>query len=142
MTSVIWIAIAVGIAMVLQAQFLGVMTDRIGTLESVFITYGLGGGLAALAVIAARGGNLSQWRAVPWYVLLAGVAGLVIVAGFGVVVTRIGLVGTMTLVIATQFLASAVIDHCGLFEAITRSVTASRLAGLATVLLGTWLVLK
>ena len=48
----------------------------------------------------------------------------------------------MTLVIAFQFLASMVVDHFGLFEAVTRPVTAQRLAGLATVFIGTWLVLK
>ena len=81
---VIWIALAVGTAMVLQAQFMGVMTERIGALESVFITYGLGGGLAAVAVLIARGANLSEIRAVPWWALLAGVVGLVIVGGLGV----------------------------------------------------------
>jgi transporter family-2 protein len=77
MTMVIWIAL--GTAMVLQAQFMGVMTERIGALESVFITYGLGGGLAAVAVLIARGSNLSEIRTVPWWALLAGVVGLVIV---------------------------------------------------------------
>ena len=142
MTAVLWIALAVGTAMVIQAQFMGVMTERIGTLESVFITYGLGGGLAALAVLAIRGGNLAEWRTVPWYVLLAGVAGLVIVAGLGISVSRIGVVGTMTLVIATQFLAGTFIDHFGWLEATARPVTGSRIAGLAIVLAGTWLVLK
>ena len=136
MTAVIWIGIAVGIAMVLQAQFMGVMTDRMGTLESVFITYGLGGGLAAVAILVVRGGQLGQWRDVPFYVFLAGVAGLVIVAGLGVSVTRVGLVATMTIVIATQFVASALVDHFGLFEAAQRTLTATRGTGLAVVLLG------
>ncbi len=142
MTSVLWIALAVGTAMVLQAQFMGVMTERIGALESTFITYGLGGGLAALAILIARGGNLSEWRTVPWYVLLAGAVGLVIVSGLGISVSRIGVVGTMTLVIATQFLAGSVIDHFGLLEATARPFDTSRASGLAIVLVGTWLVLK
>lgn len=143
MSTVIWIAVAVGFAVVLQAQFMSVMTDRIGTLESIFITYGIGGGLAALAVLFARGGNLSgSLSTVPWYVLLAGVVGLVIVGGMGVATARIGLVATVTLVIAAQFAASTIIDHFGLFEAVTRPITAQRIIGMATVLFGTWLVLR
>ncbi len=142
MTTVIWLAIAVGVATVLQAQFMGVMTERLGTLESVFITYGLGGGLAAVAMLVARGGNLGQWRVLPWYVFFAGVAGLVIVTGIGISVSRIGVVTTMTVIIATQFAASALVDQNGWFEAVVRPITLSRGVGLGVMLIGTWLVLR
>lgn len=142
MTTVIWLAIAVGVATVLQAQFMGLMTERLGTVESVFITYGLGGGLAAVAMLVARGGNLGEWRVLPWWAFLAGVAGLVIVTGIGISVSRIGIVTTMTVIIATQFVASALVDQYGWFEAVVRPITLSRGVGLGVMLIGTWLVLR
>jgi transporter family-2 protein len=42
------IAIIGGIAITLQAQFMGLMDKNIGTLESMFITYGSGGLLISL----------------------------------------------------------------------------------------------
>ena len=75
----ITIAAAGGIAVTLQAQFMGLMDKQIGTLESVFITYAGGGLLVGLAMLLVRGGNLAAWQTVPWYALTAGALGLVIV---------------------------------------------------------------
>ncbi|MBI3360873.1 MAG: DMT family transporter [Chloroflexi bacterium] len=48
-----------GIAVALQAQFMGLMDKGIGTVESVFITYGSGGLVIGLVMLVLRGGNLS-----------------------------------------------------------------------------------
>ena len=57
---VIIIAAIGGVAVTLQAQFLGLMDKNIGTLESMFITYGAGGLLIAIAMLINKGGNLSN----------------------------------------------------------------------------------
>lgn len=54
-----------GIAVALQAQFMGLMDKGIGTIESMFITYGSGGVLVGLAMLFYRGGNLAAWQNVP-----------------------------------------------------------------------------
>jgi len=72
-----------GIAVNLQAQFMGLMDKQIGTLESVFITYGGGGLLIGLIMVLSRGGNLAGWQGVPWYALSSGALGLVIVGTIG-----------------------------------------------------------
>jgi transporter family-2 protein len=51
-----------GIAVALQGHFMGIMDQRIGSKESVYITYVSGGVLAALMMILARGGHLSAWQ--------------------------------------------------------------------------------
>lgn len=63
---------------------MGLMDKQIGTLESVFITYGGGGLLIGLIMLLSRGGNLSGWQGVPWYALSSGALGLVIVGTIGV----------------------------------------------------------
>lgn len=136
------IAVIGGVAVVLQAQFMGVMDQNLGTLESVFITYGSGGLLVGLTMLAMRGGNLAAWRTLPWYAPLAGVAGLIIVGSIGYVTPRLGLVATFTIFVAAQFIFGALIDHFGLLGAEIRPIGLSSLAGMVIVLVGVWLIVK
>lgn len=140
--SLIIIAAVGGIAVTLQAQFMGLMDKQIGTLESVFITYGGGGLLVGLAMLLIRGGNLSAWQGVPWYALTSGALGLVIVGSIGYGTSRLGLVTAMTIIIAAQFIAGAVIDHFGLLGADLRPLNLTRISGVGLMLMGTWLVIR
>jgi transporter family-2 protein len=126
----------------LQAQFMGLMDKQVGTLESVFITYGVGGLVVSLAMLIVRGGNLAAWHALPWYTLSSGLLGLVIVGSIGYGTARLGLVTAMTVIIAAQFIAGAIVDHFGILGADLRPLTVSRLAGVGLMLLGTWLVVR
>ena len=83
LTGLIILAAIGGVAVTIQGQFMGLMDKNIGTLESVFITYTGGGILAALAMIAFRGGNLKAIQTVPWYGLSSGLIGLFIVGTIG-----------------------------------------------------------
>ncbi len=68
---IILVAALGGVAIAVQAQMMGLLDKGIGTLESVFITYGTGGLLIGLAMLAMRGGNLSVWPSVPLFALFA-----------------------------------------------------------------------
>lgn len=131
-----------GIAITLQAQFMGVMDKHIGTLESMFITYGSGGFLIGLAMLVTKGGNVSAWKEVPWYVLSAGLLGLIIVGTIGYSTQRLGLVTALTILVASQFITGALLDHFGLFGANLQPLNLTRLAGIGTMLLGVWLVMR
>ena len=143
-TSVPLIIIAAigGITVAIQAQFMGLMDKQIGTLESVFITYGSGGLLVGLVMLLSRGGNLAAWQTVPWYALFAGALGLVIVGSIGYSTARLGLVTAMTVIVAAQFIAGAVVDHFGVLGADLRPLDLTRLSGMGLMLLGTWLVVR
>jgi transporter family-2 protein len=138
----VMLALAGGFAVTLQAQFMGVMTDRIGTAESIFITYGTGGVAIGLMMLAMRGGNLGAWSLVPWYVLTAGLLGLVIVGAIGYTVPRLGLVAALSLFILAQFALAALVDQFGWLGAEVRPLDKTRAVGLAAVLIGSWLVLR
>lgn len=138
----IGVAVIGGIAVVLQARFMGVMDSSLGTLESVFITYGSGGLLIGLAMLAARGGNLAAWHSVPPYTLLAGVTGLIIVAAVGYSVSRLGLVLAFTIITATQYTGAAIFDHFGVLTEQARPLTPLRLLGVVVLLFGVWLILR
>ena len=131
-----------GIAITLQAQFMGIMDRNIGTLESMFITYASGGLLIGLAMLANRGGNLSAWGSVPWYALSAGVLGLVIVGTIGYSTPRLGLVTAFTILVASQFIVGALLDHFGILGADLRPLNLTRIAGIGVMLLGVWLIIR
>ena len=138
----ILIAAVGGIAITLQAQFMGVMDKNIGTLESMFITYASGGLLIGFAMLVNRGGNLSAWRSVPWYVMSAGVLGLIIVGTIGYSTQRLGMVTAFTIIVASQFIVGALLDHFGILGADLRPLDFTRLAGIGVMLLGVWLIIR
>lgn len=139
---VVIIAAIGGAAIATQAQLIGLMDRSIGTMESVFLTYGVGGMLAGLIMLAMRGGNLADWHLPPWYVHSAGLLGLVIVGSISYATPRLGLALTMTIAVAAQFGIAAVIQHYGLLGSEPQPLGISRLGGMAVVLVGVWLMIR
>jgi transporter family-2 protein len=139
---VIIIAVIGGIAIALQAHLMGLLDKGVGTLETVFITYGSGGLMIGLAMLLARGGNLSAVAGMPWYTLTVGVLGLIIVGAISFATPRLGLVTALTILVASQFIVGAMMDHFGLLGAEVRQLDISRLGGVVIMLVGVWLVVR
>jgi bacterial/archaeal transporter family-2 protein len=139
--AVMLIAVAAGIAVALQGQFMGLMNRSAGTATSVFATYGVGAVLAALFWIMRRDPH-APVREIPWYAWTAGALGLIIVGGIGFAAPRIGLSRTILITIAAQLAAAVVIDHFGLFAAQRHAVDVTRATGLALTIAGAWLIVK
>lgn len=139
---IVLVAAAGGAAVAVQAQMIGLIDERLGTLEAVFATYALGGLIAALLMVVARGGALGAWRSVPTCAWSAGVFGLVIIGAISWSVSRLGVVRGLLLVTVFQFLVSAGIDRFGLLGAQVQPLTAARIAGMVLVVAGGWLVLR
>lgn len=136
------LASVTGVAIILQGQFMGLMDLRLGTRESVFITYA-SGALVALLIMLPRGWrHLRGMGELPLYVYTAGVLGLVIIGSIGYVMPRLGGARTFTLIVAAQFIMAALVDHFGLFGAVVRPLDMGRALGLLVILGGVWLVLK
>ena len=136
------VAIIGGVAVALQAQLMGLLDRGLGTLESVFITYGTGGLIVGLLMLFQRGGNLSLWHSLPWYAFLSGAVGLVIVATIGFSVPRLGLVSAFTLIVAAQFIVGALLDHYGFLGAEVRELNLQKIIGMLILLLGVWLTVR
>lgn len=140
--ALIIIAVIGGVTVALQGQFMGLIDKGIGTRESVFITYVSGGILAGIVMLAARGGNLRSWHTVPWYALSSGLLGLVIVTTIGYTVPRLGLSKAFTIIVASQFITAALLDHFGVLGAVMRPLDLSRLLGFGILTLGVWLIMR
>jgi len=141
-TAAMFIAAVGGMAVAVQAQFMGVMDRSVGNVEAVFITYCGGGVLIAVVMLLMRGGNLGEWRSIPWYALMSGIFGLVIVGSIGFSVPRLGLVASMTILVAVQLLTGAVLDHFGLLGADSRPLDLPRIAGMGVLVTGIWLTIR
>jgi len=139
---IILIGLAGGVAVGLQSPLASMISQRLGTLESVFIVH-LGGALIALIpLLFYSGGKLTQWRSVPWYALGAGVFGLVVIGAISYMIPRIGIAASITAIVAGQLLVGTILDHFGLLGAAERSLDPTRIVGLAVVLTGVWLTVK
>lgn len=136
------LAIVSGFAITLQGQFMGLLDRALGSKESVFITYGSGGVIAALVAFMTGNLNLKSQDPLPWYAFTTGILGLVIVGAIGYVVPRLGATMGFTVIVASQFLLATLIDHFGLFGATQRSLDLSKSIGLLVMLSGVWLIVR
>lgn len=136
------LAVISGFAISLQGQFMGLLDRALGTRESVFITYASGGAVVTLFVLIARNLDFKAATGVPWYAFTTGLLGLIIVGTIGFVIPRLGAAKGFTLILASQFLLAALIDHFGLFGAVPRPLDLSKAIGLAVMLGGVWLVVR
>ena len=131
-----------GFAAGLQGPLASVMSRDVGTWGSVFIIH-LGGTLGCLLILLLPGTHsLSAWRDVPWYALIAGLLGLVLLSALTLCIPRLGIAATMTLIVFGQLAVAAFLDHYGIFVESVRSFDLSRLAGLVVLLIGTWLMVR
>ena len=132
LVSLLFIAILAGVAVAVQAKFMGTMDRLAGTATSVLITYGLGAIIASLLWLAG-GRPVEGVKQIPWYAFSAGAFGLVIVAGIGYAAPRLGLGGTLVVSVAAQLVAAMIID---------RQFDLTRISGLAITIVGVWLTMQ
>ncbi|MEM7348413.1 MAG: DMT family transporter [Chloroflexota bacterium] len=139
----ILVGIIGGIASGLQAIFAGLISQRIGELESVFFTYVGGGVLATVLIFALKGGgNIGAWRTVPWYAFLTAPLGLVIIGSLSYAVPRLGAAATTVVFVTAWLIFTAIFDHFGWLGLSQRSLDLPRIMGVVIMLLGTWLVTR
>ena len=139
---VVFIGLMSGIAVGLQSPLASMITQRLGMLESIFIIHIGGAILIAIPLIFVGGGNLGNWRSLPWYALLAGSMGLIVVGGVSLMIPRVGVATSITLIIAGQLVISSILDHYGLLGVDIRHMDAPRILGLVIVFIGAWLTVR
>jgi bacterial/archaeal transporter family-2 protein len=139
---VIVLGLVGGFAAGLQGPLASLMARDVGTWGSVFLIH-LGGLVGSALILLWPGASrLSAWRDVPWYALIAGLLGLVLLGALTFCIPRLGIAATMTLIIVGQLTVAAILDHYGIFVESIRSFDLSRLAGMVVLLIGTWLMVR
>ena len=138
------LAVAAGLAGSVQVALMSRLGERIGVLEALAFSAALTAGLAGLILVLARQSLSGFARAAhqPWWMLLGGVMGLLIVFTVTYAGPRIGVAATVGILIAGQLAMGAAIDRWGLLGSERIALHWPRLLGIALLAVGAALSLR
>jgi transporter family-2 protein len=139
------LAILAGMVMPTQAAINNKLAEYVESpILSAFISFAVGT-LALFLYILAAGiplGNLVNAKNAPLVAWLGGILGAFFVTATVVLVPKIGVALTFSLIIAGQMLVTLVIDHFGVFGVPEKPVSILRVAGAALITVGVVLIRK
>jgi bacterial/archaeal transporter family-2 protein len=138
------LAVSAGLAGSVQVALMSRLGERIGVLEALGFSAALTGVLA-VAILAVAHHSLGGFaRAVhqPWWMLLGGVMGLLIVFTVTYAGPRIGVAATVGILIAGQLAMGAAIDRWGLLGSERIALHWPRVLGIGLLAAGAALSLK
>ena len=138
------LAVAAGLAGSIQVALMSRLGERIGVLEALAFSTVLTAAGAFAALVLARRSVAGFERALnqPWWMLLGGVMGLLIVFTVTYSGPRIGVAATVGILIAGQLLLGAALDRWGLFRSERIPLHWPRLLGIALLAAGAALSLR
>ena len=142
----IWLVILIGliggVGVGLQVPIAGAMGQRVGGIASSFIIHVSGAIFSGLFLLLRGGEKIRDWTTLPWYMLIAGIFGLILYLTINVTLPRLGSTMMVSLIIVGQLMAGVVIDHFGLLGVATRPIDLPRAIGLVVLVLGAYLIAK
>ena len=138
------IATAIGGALALQPPLNSMLARSVGGLEATIVAYLVGlAVLLSISVLAGGIGGIANAADAPWWALIGGgLLGALYVASIVWTVRALGVGGLAAATISGQFALALVIDHFGWLGVDRQPITAARLAGLALLAAGTWLMVS
>jgi transporter family-2 protein len=141
----IWIFLLMVFAGAVSALQPGInarLAQKVGVLESAFVSFAGGALCLAVVVFLFGKGNLREISAAaPWEVL-GGLMGAVYVTCLVLAVPRIGTAAAMAGAIAAQLAASLILDSAGAFGFQKLPLDFPRVAGVLFLILGSLLILR
>ncbi len=139
---VIVIGLLGGFAVGIQSPFAGAIGARLGGASSSLIVH-VSGAIFSVILLWWRGGEkMHEWQTLPWYLFFAGIFGVVLYQTINVTLPRLGTTMTAALIIVGQLVMGLVVDHFGWLGVTERPIDATRLIGVAVLLLGAYLIAK
>ena len=138
------LAVAAGLAGSIQVALMSRLGERIGVLEALAFSTVLTAGVAVAILLLAHQSVDAFGRAVhqPWWMLLGGLMGLLIVFTVTYAGPRIGVAATVGILIAGQLAMGAAIDRWGLFGSERIALHWPRLLGIGLLAIGAALSLR
>jgi transporter family-2 protein len=140
---VVFVVLA-GVAGSVQVAVMSKLGDRVGTFGALAWATSLSALLAlSLLLVARQGfGELAAAARQPLWLWSGAVMGLVVVLAITVAGSRIGVIATVSILLAGQFAAGAAIDRWGLLGAERLNVGWWRIVGIVLLGIGAGLTLK
>ncbi len=138
------LAVAIGGTLALQAPLNSLLGRSVGSLTATVVAFIVG--LVALLAVSVFAGGLSGIADVgdaPWWAVIGGgVISALYVASIVWTVRALGAGGLTAATIGGQFAVAVAVDHYGWLGVERSPVTVSKLAGLALLAAGAWLVIR
>lgn len=134
----------VGGFIAMQAPINSTLGRAVGTWQAAAVSFSVGTILLiTIAAIAGGGlGDIANARHVSWYYLTGGALGAAYVTTVLVTVRTLGAGGVVAATITGQLTASVLIDQLGALGVTKQPITVLRLAGVAFLALGTYLIVR
>jgi len=138
------LAVAAGLAGSVQVALMSRLGERIGVFQALGFSTLLTAGLAFAFLLVVRRSAAGYGEALhqPWWMLMGGVCGLLIVFTVTYAGPRIGVAATVGILIAGQLAMGAAIDKWGLFRSEKIALGWPRLVGIALLAIGAALSLR
>lgn len=141
-----WMVVIIGLiggaAVGLQSPLAGSMAQRVGGTASSLIVHLSGAMFSGIFLILKGGEKIVEWRSLPWYMLTAGIFGLILYQTIGITLPRLGSTMMIVLIIIGQLVLGAVIDHFGWLGVVQRPIDLTRILGMGALILGGYLIAK
>jgi transporter family-2 protein len=128
----------------LQAPINSVLGHRIGTWQAAFLSFAIGTAALALIAALAKGGmgQIAEVRGIGWVYLTGGLLGAIYITSLIVTVRSLGVGGVVAATLAGQLGVGLVVDHFGWLGTERQPITLAKVAGVALLAAGTWLVVR
>ena len=128
----------------LQAPINSMLGRAVGTWQAALVSFSIGTvSLALIAALATGGlGQIRGVRGLSWVYLTGGVLGAAYITSVLVTVRSLGAGGVVAATIAGQLTVSVVVDQLGILGVAKQPITAARIAGIALLGIGTYLVVR
>ena len=135
---------AVGGLIAMQAPINSRLGKSIGTFPAASVSFVIGTVVLVLIALVAGGGfgRLGEARHLSWYYLAGGLLGAAYVTTVLVTVRDLGAGGVTAATIAGQLTMAVVVDQLGILGVAKQPITLTRVAGIALLGLGTYLVVR
>ncbi len=137
---IIVIGLIGGVAVGLQSPLAGAIGQRLGGTASSLIVHLSGAILSGILLVVRGGENIKEWNRLPWYMLGAGVFGVILYQTISVTLPRLGSTMMVTLIITGQLLVGVLIDHFGWLGVTQHPLTWTRILGVLVLLGGGYLI--
>ncbi len=139
---VILIGLLGGVAVGIQSPLVGAMGKRVGGTASSFLVHLSGMIFSGILLVLEGGEEIRDWNKLPWYMLAAGIFGLILYQTINITLPRLGSTMMIALIIVGQLLMGVIIDQFGLLGVTARHIDLPRILGVVALLIGGYLISK
>ncbi len=128
----------------LQAPINAMLGRSVGTFAAASVSFAIGTmALVAITVLVGGGfGDVGRAGSLSWYYLAGGLLGAVYVTSALATVATLGAGGVTAATITGQLVTAVVADRLGILGLEQRDLSAGRVAGVALLAVGTYLVVR